>query len=138
VELASGERVLLDDVLGHGFAVLQLAGTPASQTPGPLPSVRVAVVRRADDFLPELAEAHPGATLVRDIDGTLEALLASAGAQAIVLRPDRYVLAYLREGAHSRWLGQELLDRLAGSPARAEPAFVPSPAFSSSPLSRES
>jgi 3-(3-hydroxy-phenyl)propionate hydroxylase len=140
VELGSGERVLLDDVLGHGFAVLQLADTPASQTPSPLQSVRVAVVRRADDFLPELAEAHPGATLVRDIDGTLEALFTSAGAVAIVLRPDRYVLAYLREGAPSRWLVQELLDRLAGSPvpvARAEPALVPSPAFSSSPLSRE-
>ncbi len=140
VELACGRRVLLDDVLGHGFALLQLAGTPALQLPGPLRSVRVAVVRRADDFLPELADAHPGATLVRDIDGALEALLASAGAEAIVLRPDRYVLAYLREGAPSRRLLQELLDRLAGGPApmRAEPTLMPSPAFSSSPLSRES
>lgn len=139
VELAGGERVLLDEVLGQGFAVLQLAGKPVPATPVPLRTVRVVVVRRSDDFLPELADAHAGATLVRDIDGTLEALLASAGANAVVLRPDRYVLAYLREGVAMRWSVQDLLDRLVAgrSPGRPDPALVPSPTFSSSPLAQE-
>lgn len=141
VERADGQRVLLDEVLGHGFAVLQLASQPTQPAlPLPLAAVRVAVLRRSDDFLPGLADAHPGATLVRDIDGTLETLLASAAAHAIVLRPDRYVLAYLREGTASRQAVQGLLDRLAGHTpaAHADPSRVPSPAFPSTPLARES
>lgn len=140
VELASGERVLLDEVLGRSFAVLQMASQRSPISPLPLPAVRVAVLRRSDDFLPGLADEHPGATLVRDLDGTLEALLASANASAVVLRPDRYVLSYLREEAASRWSVQELLDRLANNkPAGLpEPSLVPSPSFSSNPLARES
>lgn len=140
VELANGQRVLLDEVLGQNFAVLQLASRPTTEIPNPVPTTRIAVVRRADDFLPGLAQAHPGATLVRDIDGTLEALLGSADAEAIVLRPDRYVLTYLREGAPSRWPVQELLDQLTGhrAPARTDATPVPTPSFSSPPLSRES
>ncbi|MDO9437634.1 bifunctional 3-(3-hydroxy-phenyl)propionate/3-hydroxycinnamic acid hydroxylase [Hydrogenophaga sp.] len=127
VELASGRRVLLDEVLGHGFAELQLAHAPGAERPSPIAFVQVRVLRRSDDFLPGLAADHAGATLVRDVDGTLEALLTSARAQAVALRPDRYVLAYLPQGAQARWPVQAVLDRLAdgGDP----PLPSPTPMF---------
>lgn len=139
VELASGERVLLDEVLGAGFAELQLAHAPGADAPNAIASKRVVLLRRCDDFLPGLAAAHPGAVLVRDVDGTLEAVLTSASAQAVALRPDRYVLAYLPQGAHARWPVPALLERQRGNAAPA----VPMPTFlasspSSSPLARKS
>ena len=50
-----------------------------------------------DDFLKRLASGTgpvPGAVL-RDGDGVLENMLRSANASAVLLRPDRYLLAYL-------------------------------------------
>lgn len=118
VELAGGQRVLLDDVLGTGFALLQLAGKPLLSAPAHLKARHVVVVPRGDDFLPALAAAYPGSTLVRDCEGVLGAVLASARASALVLRPDRYVLAYLRDSAQARDTFAGLLTPL-GMPAPA-------------------
>ena len=57
-------------------------------------SVRfVLIVRKDQPFLPD---APQDGIVVRDCDGVLESLLNEAGAQALLLRPDRYVLAFLR------------------------------------------
>ncbi|APW39607.1 3-(3-hydroxyphenyl)propionate hydroxylase [Rhodoferax koreense] len=94
VELPGGSQVPLDDVLGHGFAWLGLAdATPPTDLR--LPCRMVRVVAQRDDFL----RPEPGIdAALRDIDGSLESILRSAGARAVLLRPDRYVLAYLGYG----------------------------------------
>jgi 3-(3-hydroxy-phenyl)propionate hydroxylase len=99
VELPGGAQAALDDVLGNGFALLSLADADRSGVKAALAALAAAglacrhlqVVAQSDDFL---TSAGPDATL-RDCGGTLEAIIRSAGAQAVLLRPDRYVLAYL-------------------------------------------
>lgn len=97
VELRGGTRVRLDEVLGSGFALLRWANAPSPGGLGPLAVKEVQLLRQDDDFL--LARAvNPNLTVVRDCEGVLGPLLDSAGAQALLLRPDRYVLAYLAGG----------------------------------------
>nr|WP_315430936.1 bifunctional 3-(3-hydroxy-phenyl)propionate/3-hydroxycinnamic acid hydroxylase [uncultured Albidiferax sp.] len=91
VELPGGARVPLDDMLGHGFVWLGLHGAPNPPDLG-LSCHHVRVVAEQDDFL--TTDSSAGSVL-RDVDGTIEKVLRSAGANAMLLRPDRYVLAYL-------------------------------------------
>ena len=102
VELPGGAQAGLDDVLGSGFALLSLADADDNGVAGALAALagtglacrHIRVVAQRDDFL---KIAGTGTTL-RDCGGTLEAVIRSAGAQAVLLRPDRYVLAYLQRG----------------------------------------
>ena len=101
VEMPDGTRAALDDVLGHGFVLLALAGADVAGTlrffEGSLLACKtIRVVSQRDDFLkPSTPESEPDVE-VRDVGGTLEKIIRSAGADAVVLRPDRYVLAYLK------------------------------------------
>ncbi|WP_265304763.1 bifunctional 3-(3-hydroxy-phenyl)propionate/3-hydroxycinnamic acid hydroxylase [Verminephrobacter eiseniae] len=94
VELPGGARVALDDMLGPGFAWLGLADAAMPPDFG-LPCRHLRVVAQQDDFLPVQPARAAQCAVLRDVDGTLERLLRSAGANAVLLRPDRYVLAYL-------------------------------------------
>src|SRR6218665_3237428 len=94
VELPGGARVALDDMLGPGFAWLGLADAAVPPDFG-LPCHHLRVVAQQDDFLPMQPARAAQCAVLRDVDGTLERLLRSAGANAVLLRPDRYVLAYL-------------------------------------------
>jgi 3-(3-hydroxy-phenyl)propionate hydroxylase len=102
VELPGGAQAALDDVLGSGFALLSLADAEGSGVAAALAELAAAglacrhieVVAQSDDFL-KRSEADAA---LRDCGGTLEAIIRSAGAQAVLLRPDRYVLAYLDRG----------------------------------------
>ncbi len=96
IERRDGTRVLLDDLLGAGFAYIgwQADGVPpalARLAPGFRPRV-LTLLRKGDAFGP--ADGDEG---VRDCEGIIEQALIAAGARAVVLRPDRYVLAYLSE-----------------------------------------
>jgi 3-(3-hydroxy-phenyl)propionate hydroxylase len=98
VELPGGKRVRLDEVLGDGFAALQWVDAPdlLGHTAG-LNILRLTVLRQSEDFLPAMLK--PDALIIRDCEGVLGALLDQAGADGVLLRPDRYVLAYLPRGA---------------------------------------
>ena len=94
IERRDGARVLLDDLLGPGFAYLGWRGDavpPALTTlaPGFMPQV-LRLLRKGDAFGPA-----DGDEVARDCEGIIEQTLVAAGARAVVLRPDRYVLAYL-------------------------------------------
>ena len=91
VELPGGAHVPLDDLLGHGFVWLGLADAPLPNGFS-LPIRTLRIVAQQDDFLPA---ADGVDAVLRDVDGVLENILRSAGARALLLRPDRYVLAYL-------------------------------------------
>ena len=107
VQLPGGQRVLLDDVAGSGFALLTLASAEGqaevsntllnSFAARSLPCRLISVVCQRDDFLHHQASATERApdAVVRDCDGVLENIFKTAGASALLLRPDRYVLAYL-------------------------------------------
>jgi 3-(3-hydroxy-phenyl)propionate hydroxylase len=99
VQLPSGELVLLDQLLGQGFAVLQW-GHEATLQPSlvlpDLPCKTLRVIRHEDDFM---QESSPQVLWVRDAEGVIAKALDSAAACAVILRPDRYVFAYLRRGA---------------------------------------
>jgi 3-(3-hydroxy-phenyl)propionate hydroxylase len=98
VELPGGERVLLDDVLGYGFACIgwhaqQGALAALAEAFAGIPLRVLLLVRQNEPFPPA---APPGCTIVRDSDGVLEKLLSESRAKGMLLRPDRYVLAFLR------------------------------------------
>jgi 3-(3-hydroxy-phenyl)propionate hydroxylase len=98
VQLPSGELVLLDQLLGQGFAVLQW-GQEATLQPSlvlpDLPCKTLRVIRHEDDFM---QESSPQVLWVRDAEGVIAKALDSAAACAVILRPDRYVFAYLKHG----------------------------------------
>lgn len=127
VELPGGARTALDDVLGSGFALLALAEADAgaaleSMASSGLACRHVQVVLQADDFI---TVAAPGATpdaVLRDGDGTLEKIIRSAGADAVLLRPDRYVLAYFnRQDARAATRVQALLHQFSPHHAHLMP-----------------
>ncbi len=121
IELQGGAHALLDDVLGDGFALLTLAGSTGA---GLLDKFRaaglackhVAVVAKSDDFLRQPGDLAVPDMVVQDFTGTLENILRSAGADAVFLRPDRYVLAYVDpHGTQSHVRVQRLLAQYASS-----------------------
>jgi hypothetical protein len=66
----------------------------------------VKVLRAREDFLPGQEPTmtdHCGLPghWIRDVDGKLEAILNSANARGVVLRPDHYVLTYIAH--HEAW-----------------------------------
>lgn len=110
VQPRGGSECLLDEVLGSGFALIRRArvagpasaaraAKPAQQTPVAargleqmgVPFVVLDLVPGGSAFPPDEA----GTSLIRDVSGELFRVLDSAGADAVLLRPDRYVLAYL-------------------------------------------
>ena len=97
VETASGERMLLDHMLGQGFALVCLAddATPLfARLTNPvwakLPSARVHILPRTLAFAPDC-----GAQTVRDLNGFFAGKERDFANRLFVLRPDRYVAAEL-------------------------------------------
>lgn len=93
----AGERVLLDEVLGPGFACVVYTGQPgrafadgAGATWERLGVTRVALAARG-----ATGTAGAGIRTVHDADGALAPLLGRFAERPIVLRPDRYVAACL-------------------------------------------
>jgi 3-(3-hydroxy-phenyl)propionate hydroxylase len=128
VELPGGAHVAMDEVLGQGFALLALAGADVADALASLASTGLAcrhvqVVAQSDDFLKTPAVAPLPDAVLRDQDGTLEKIIRSAGAQAVLLRPDRYVLAYLdgqnlAGSAELRQLLQQFASRRTEAPVK--------------------
>jgi 3-(3-hydroxy-phenyl)propionate hydroxylase len=121
VELPGGAQVALDEVLGQGFALLALPGSKAADILGSFAAAglecrHLAVLAQSEDFIAQSAPGRQADAWLRDRDGTLEKIIRSAGADAVLLRPDRYVLAYLdqRSSASSLRL-QQLLQQYAGA-----------------------
>lgn len=97
VELPGGARVLLDDVLGPGFCLLQREGVLLPAPPAALRARRVRLVAPGEDILPAMVVAGDATGVVRDCEGVVDRTLSAARADGVLLRPDRYVYAYLRD-----------------------------------------
>lgn len=120
VVLQTGERRLLDELVGTGFALVAVTDSPARFAEltaldafERLAPVRIAVSR-------EKSTAIDKVNLVDDPSGTLQAVI---GAESVVLvRPDRYVAAAFRlsEAKHVSGRLLDLLDSF-GTPAPAIP-----------------
>jgi len=104
VETANGERILLDQVMGPGFALVCLAddATPLfNSIAGPpwdtLQPARVHILPRSLAFAPEC-----GAKAVRDLNGFFAGKERDFADRLFVIRPDRYVAAELPLGYITR------------------------------------
>jgi 3-(3-hydroxy-phenyl)propionate hydroxylase len=87
-----GQRRWLDDAMGHGWALLRWHDGPALTALNLPGLVVIDLLRAEEDFL----SPPPGTqTLWRDVQGVLQKVLDSAHASAVLVRPDRYVMAYL-------------------------------------------
>jgi 3-(3-hydroxy-phenyl)propionate hydroxylase len=98
VRSADGRIVLLDDVLGTGFALVCLTGEPRDVFGGWVDSIRrdlqaacVAVLPRGSSLKSIQALSTLGVTPVCDEDGTIAAGTRGAREAVYLLRPDRYV-----------------------------------------------
>jgi 3-(3-hydroxy-phenyl)propionate hydroxylase len=101
-----GQRRWLDDAMGPSWAVLRWCNGPALP-PLNLPGlVVIDLLRAEEDFLsPPPVEQN----LWRDVQGVLQKVMDSAQASAVLVRPDRYVLAYLDGTTQSATRLQKLL-----------------------------
>jgi len=104
VETANGERILLDQAMGPGFALVCLTddATPLfrSITGHPwdtLLPARVHILPRSRAFAPEC-----GAQAVRDLNGFFAGKEREFADRLFVIRPDRYVAAELPLGDITR------------------------------------
>jgi 3-(3-hydroxy-phenyl)propionate hydroxylase len=107
IATADGE-VLIDEALGDGFAVITRAARPAEAFDPPTRAFFTALGTKV------LALHADPAT---DVDGALTALLDEAGADALLLRPDRVVAASADRSDLRSW--RRLLES-AGISAREE------------------
>jgi len=120
VEMPDGAHLAMDEVLGHEFALLALkdadvSGVLSGFAAAGLTCLHVHVVSQSDDFIKRVGQSLtldvPDA-VIRDYEGVLEKIIRSAEAQAVVLRPDRYVLAYLqRQNPSNNTAVSQLLKR---------------------------
>ncbi len=60
------------------------------------------LLRQNEDFLIVLPESTDAIT-IRDCEGVLATLLDQAGCDTLLLRPDRYLLAYLNQDEPLGW-----------------------------------
>lgn len=93
------DEMLLDDFLGNGFALLALPGTPAeifAQLPNdflaPLELRRVLILGPSDS---KIAVPPSGVEVAIDFDNQISKLVGPQPLGALLLRPDRYVAAFL-------------------------------------------
>jgi len=102
VETLSGRPQRLDALCGSGYALLGWAGAlPAVPDWWPsAPPALIPLLRAEEDFLPD----DPREPLARDGSGEFARALDSAGAVAVLLRPDRHVLAYFGARPEDGWL----------------------------------
>jgi len=113
VERADGSRVLLDTLLGKGFAVLEwddgrhpVSEARENRVPG---ATMVRIIPRDHRFVGNAVAAAPGIE-VRDVTGAIGAVFDRAAVRGVVLRPDRYVAASV-----SRESDAEEADRMLAS-----------------------
>lgn len=94
---ARGRIMRLDDVLGHGFALLGDATDPATfltateKAAWDRLDAHYIAVRAPDDTTQSAAD-------IVDLDGSLRAWLRRYGAKAVAIRPDRFVAAAVDAG----------------------------------------
>ncbi len=124
VERRDGSKVLLDELLGAGLALVERDdGRSALSPPGERRPMDVAIVRvmpRDHRFLPGQAQ-NP--ECVRDLTGVIGEVFAKAGVRGVLLRPDRYVAAALPDAS-----GPEELDNLvAGLVTKSKPGTADAP-----------
>lgn len=93
----AGEAVLLDDVLGHGFAVLGMGRGP-DWLQRAAPELWEALETRFLQVLPQRSAPLGGAGTVVDVDGALAAWFRRRRVDTVVLRPDRFVFGAYRPG----------------------------------------
>jgi 3-(3-hydroxy-phenyl)propionate hydroxylase len=87
-----GQRQWLDDAMGPSWALLRWRDGPALPTLNLPGLVVIDLLRAEEDFL---SPPKTDQRVLRDVQAVLQSVLDSAQAAAVLVRPDRYVCAYL-------------------------------------------
>ena len=107
VERRDGSVVLLDELLGKGFAVVEwddgVVAVASARQERPLDATLVRVIPRDHRFV----DAAAGVEQVRDVTDAIAHAFGAAHVRGVVLRPDRYVAACMAADS-----GGEECDRL--------------------------
>ena len=129
VGASGGREVLLDELLGPGFAVLVRQGTQEASARAAQALADALGARCLSVIAQDKRPARDGE--VMDREGVLGAWFERYGVDIAVLRPDRYLFGAVR-GSHLSWLAGALRERIrgplrghepsAGAPPRAAPA----------------
>lgn len=112
VETDSGRRVLLDDLIGNGFALLLRSSTSGIDAR----VLRELQAQLSLTILRVAAAVDPGA--VRDCDGTLLRLFDRHHIDFVLVRPDRYIYDAGR-AVDLAAISHELHSRIPGTTTRA-------------------
>jgi 3-(3-hydroxy-phenyl)propionate hydroxylase len=115
---ANGEHVLLDEVLGHGFAVLGMERDPRWLAEA-RPELWEGIGTRFLRVVPEGRPDGSTADAVIDVDGRLAAWFGRRRADTVVLRPDRFAFGVYRRGDDATAVAGDLERVLARSSPRA-------------------
>jgi 3-(3-hydroxy-phenyl)propionate hydroxylase len=99
VETPGARGVRFDDAIGPGFTLLLYGPVPGEtprfpEVPAVLGARRIWVMPR-DHLFPLEGKAEGVDALIRDDEGAIGAVLAPYGRCAVLLRPDRYVMAVI-------------------------------------------
>ena len=125
VELPDGTRVLLDDVLGKGFAALELddghaaLASPDTKRAG-LQLIRV--IPRDHRFTDTGTVVTGNLPCVRDVTGIIGKLFTGAALRGVILRPDRYVAACLSSASDAREVERAFVAMIDMTRTPAHPA----------------
>jgi len=117
VEMRDGRSVLLDTLLGPGFAALEWHDGSVPNAPPrearPLDARLVQVIPRDHRFV---AAPPGGIEQVRDASGAIAAAFERGSVRGVILRPDRYVAACMSRAADGAECDR-LLEALRGGAA---------------------
>jgi 3-(3-hydroxy-phenyl)propionate hydroxylase len=117
VEMRDGRSVLLDTLLGPGFAALEWHDGSVPNAPPrearPLDARLVQVIPRDHRFV---AAPPGGIEQVRDASGAVAAAFERDSVRGVILRPDRYVAACMPRAADGAECDR-LLEALRGGAA---------------------
>jgi hypothetical protein len=118
VERRDGGAVLLDTLLGPGFAAIEWDD---GIVPGAAPDEGRALDARLVRVIPGdhrfVAAPADGVEQVRDVTGAIAATFERAGVRGVLLRPDRYVAACMARASDGGECDR-LLETLRGATGR--------------------
>lgn len=136
VRTANGNDILLDEVIGHRFALISYGDCATLNNPlwRTLGAVRICIMPK--DKHPAFAGLTPGAIAVCDTNDALQNFFTTRAGQVVLVRPDRYIAGCFAPAAEPGFATAfaAALGRNAASEPQAVSISVSAPAPVTAPV----